>query len=238
MWKNKRVSVVFSTYNEKESVRECINSFFKTGYVDEVIAVDNNAKRGTKEEILKTKAKYFLEKNQGFGYGYRRALKEATGDIIVMTEPDHTFEPNDLIKFLVYSENVEVVFGTRTTSVMIRDGANMGWFLKFENYLVAKLIEVLFNTAHLSDVGCTYRLIKKDAYNKIKNKFVVNGMEFNPDMMLQVIRNKIKYIEIPVNYLKRVGKSSATGSTTKIILIGLKMILLIFKHRLNIIKSN
>ena len=48
MWKNKKVSVVFSTYNEKDSIRECINSLFKTKYVDEVIAVDNNAVIGTK----------------------------------------------------------------------------------------------------------------------------------------------------------------------------------------------
>jgi len=237
MWKNKKVSVIFSTYNEKNSVRKCIEDFFKTGYVDEIIAVDNNAAPGTKEEIKKTKAKYFLEKNQGFGHGYRRALKEAKGDIIIMTEPDGTFDANDVIKFLAYSDNIDVVFGTRTTSIMIGEGANMGWFLKLGNYAVAKLIEVLFNTSHLSDVGCTYRLIKKEAYNKIKDKFVITGLEFNPDMMLQIIRNKISYIEIPVNYMKRVGKSSATGSMSKTILIGLGMILLIFKHRLNIIKS-
>ena len=231
MWKDKKVSVIFSTYNERDSVRKCIEDFFKTGYVDEIIAVDNNAVKGTKEEILKTKAKYFFEKKQGFGYGYQRALKEAEGDIIIMTEPDGTFNAKDIIKFLAYSDDLDVVFGSRTTSILIGDGANMGFFLKWGNYAVAKLIEVLFNTTHLSDVGCTYRLIKKETYEKIKNKLVVTGFEFNPDMMLQVIRNKIKYIEIPVNYLKRVGKSSATGSFYKTIIIGLKMILLIIKHR-------
>ncbi|VVB78764.1 UDP-N-acetylglucosamine--dolichyl-phosphate N-acetylglucosaminyltransferase [uncultured archaeon] len=237
MWKGKKVSVVFSTYNEKNSIRKCIDDFFKTGYVDEVIAVDNNAAPGTKEEIKKTKAKYFLEEKQGFGHGYRRALKEAKGDIIIMTEPDGTFDPNDIIKFLAYSDNIDVIFGTRTTSIMIGEGANMGWFLKWGNYAVAKLIEVLFNTSHLSDVGCTYRMIKKDAYNKIKDKFVITGMEFNPDMMLQVVRNNITYIEIPIKYLRRVGVSSATGDFKRTVFIGFKMIWLIFKHRLGIIKK-
>jgi len=167
MWKRQKVSVVFSTYNEKDSVRKCINDLFKTRYVDEVIAVDNNAAPGTKEEILKTKAKYFLETNQGFGHGYRRAIKEATGDLIIMIEPDGTFDCDDILKFLVYSDHVDVVFGTRTTSIMIGKGANMGFFLKWGNYVVAKLIEVMFNTSHLSDVGCTYRLIRKETYNKI-----------------------------------------------------------------------
>lgn len=238
MWKDKKVSVVFSTYNEKDSVREFINGLFETGYVDEVIAVDNNATQGTKKEILKTKAKYFKESRQGFGWGYRRALYESTGDLIIMSEPDGTFDPNDIIKFLAYSDNFPVVFGTRTTSIMIGGGANMGKFLKWGNFVVAKLVEILFNTNFLSDVGCTYRLINRDAYEKTKKKFVITGLEFNPDMMLQIIRNRIKYIEIPVNYLKRVGVSSVTGDLKRTIPVGLKMILLIFKHRFDLVKQN
>jgi glycosyltransferase involved in cell wall biosynthesis len=238
MWKKQKVSVVFSTYNEKDSIKKCIEDFFKTGVVDEVIAVDNNAVKGTKEEILKTKAKYFYEPKQGFGWGYRRALKEATGDIIVMTEPDGTFDPNDVSKFLAYSDDFDVVFGTRTTSIMIGEGANMGWFLKWGNYAVAKLIEFLFNTSHLSDAGCTYRLIKRTAYEKIRRKFVIGGNEFNPDMMLQIIRNKMGYIEIPVKYLRRVGVSSVTGDFNRTFIVGIKMIILILKHRFGIIKND
>lgn len=236
MWKKQKVSVVFSTYNEKESIKKCIDDFFKTGYVDEVIAVDNNAVEGTKEEILKTKAKYFLEKNQGFGWGYRRALHESTGDIIIMTEPDGTFDPNDIIKFLAYSDDFDVVFGTRTATILIRDGANMGFFMKWANWFVAKLIEVLFNTSYLSDVGCTYRLIKRDKYERIKQKFIIKKNEFNPDMTLQIIRNKIKFIEIPINYKERIGKSSVTGNKFKAFILAIKMILLILKHRCNLIK--
>ena len=237
MWKNKKVSVVFSTYNEKDSIRWFIDGLFKTGYVDEVIVVDNNAAKGTKEEILKTKARYFHEPRQGFGWGYRRALHECKGDLIIMSEPDGTFDPNDVIKFLAYSDNFDVVFGTRTTSIMIGSGANMGWFLKWGNFAVAKLIEFLFGTTFLSDVGCTYRLINRKAYKKIKHKFIITGMEFNPDMMLQIIRNEIPFFEIPVRYLRRVGISSATGDMKRTFVIGLKMILLILKHRLGLIKN-
>jgi glycosyltransferase involved in cell wall biosynthesis len=237
MWKNKRVSVVFSTYNENKSVEKCINGLFETGYVDEVVAVDNNAVSGTKEEILKTKAKYFFEPKQGFGFGYRRALSESDGDIIIMIEPDGTFDPEDVIKFLAYSDNFDVVFGTRTTSIMIGEGANMGLFLKWGNYFVAKFTEFLFNTSHLSDIGCTYRLINRNAYIKIKDKFSIGGNEFNPDMMLQIIRNKIKYIEIPVKYLRRVGTSSVTGRFSKVVCVGLRMILLILRHRFNFVKK-
>lgn len=237
MWRGKKISIVFSTYNEKDSVRKCIEDFFATGYVDEVIAVDNNSAEGTKEEILKTKARYFHERRQGFGWGYQRALNEATGDIIIMTEPDGTFNPRDVIKFLAYSDNFSVVFGTRTTSILIGNGANMGFAMKWANWFVAKIVEVLFGTSQLTDVGCTYRLIKKGAYDKIKQSFVIKKNEFNLDMMLQIIRHRISFIEIPINYGKRIGKSSVTGSKFKAAILAIKMVLLIFKHRFNIVKK-
>ena len=61
MWNNQKVSVVYSTYNEKNSIRSYTADLFKTGVVDEVIAVNNNAVKGTDEEILKTKAKLVHE---------------------------------------------------------------------------------------------------------------------------------------------------------------------------------
>lgn len=241
MWKGEKVSVVFSTYNEKDSIKKCIEDFFATGVVDEIIAVNNNAVKGTDEEILKCinkglKVRLIHERRQGFGRGYRRALYEAEGDIIIMTEPDGTFVPHDIFKLLSYSDDFDVVFGTRTTSILIGDGANMGFLLKWGNVIVAKFVEFIFNTTQLTDVGCTYRLIRKKVYNQIRKDFVIGGNEFNLDMMLQVIRHKIKYIEIPLNYRKRVGKSSVTGTFSKTVKVAINMIILTLQHKLNIVR--
>ena len=34
MWRGKTVSVALPTYNERESIRECIDHFFATGLAD------------------------------------------------------------------------------------------------------------------------------------------------------------------------------------------------------------
>lgn len=237
MFKGKRISVVFSTYNEKESIRQHINDLLDTGIVDEVIAVNNNAVDGTEEEINKTKAKQFFEKRQGYGWGYRRALKEATGDIIIMTEPDGTFVVKDIKKFLLYSETFDVIFGTRTTSATILKNANMGLFLKWGNWFIAKMIEILFNTTHLSDVGCTMKLIKRNALDKIQKYFTVGSSHFGPEFMLLVILKKIPFVEIPIHYGPRIGASSVTGSRWKAFVLGLIMIFLVLKYRLLGIKK-
>jgi len=232
MWKGQKISVVFPTYNEKESIRQCINEFFATKVVDEIIVVDNNAAAGTAEEVRKTKAKLVFEPKQGYGFSIQRGLKEAKCDIIVVSEPDGTFEANDIFKFLAYSEDTDVVFGTRTTQALLWKDANMGIFLKWGNWFIAKLIEFMFNTTHLSDVGCTYKLVKRGTLDKIINSFRVGGSSFNTEMMLLIIQNKTKIIEIPVNYKPRIGESSVTGSRWKAFKLGLSMIKLVFKHRI------
>ncbi len=232
MWKGQKISLVFPTYNEKDSIRQCINEFFATKVIDEIIVVNNNAVAGTSEEVRKTKAKLVFEPKQGYGYSIQKGLREAKGDIIIVSEPDGTFEANDVFKFLVYSDNADVVFGTRTTQALLWKDANMGIFLKWGNWFIAKLAEFLFNTTHLSDVGWTYTLIKIDALNKIVNSFRVGGSSFGVEIMLLIIQNKEKIIEIPVNYKPRVGESSVTGSRWKAFKLGLSMIKLVFKHRI------
>ena len=49
MWNNKKVSVIFPTYNEKDSMFDSIEDFFSSGFVDEIVVVNNNAAEGTDE---------------------------------------------------------------------------------------------------------------------------------------------------------------------------------------------
>lgn len=233
MYKGKKVSVVFGTYNEASSIRSVIDGYFATGLVDEVIAVDNNAKGNTKEEIEKTKAKRIVETKQGYGFAYMRALYEATGDLIFMTEVDGTFEPKDLHKFLLYSDDFPVVFGTRTSRAAIWSGAFMPFPVRFANWLWAKIIEVLYNGPVITDVGCTCKLLSRESLEKIKKYFNESKGDgtFSPEIMIWLIRLEKKIIEIPVIYKERVGTSGYTGSTVRAAILGFKMLPLIFKYK-------
>ena len=100
MWSGKSISVVLPTYNERGSIRQCVLKFFKTGVVDEIIVVNNNAVAGTSDEIRGTGAKEVFEERQGYGAAIRRGLVEATGDYIIVCEPDGTFIEEDIFKLL------------------------------------------------------------------------------------------------------------------------------------------
>ena len=231
MWNGNTVSVILMTYAERDSIRDVIEGFFDTGYVDEVLVVDNNAQAGTNEEVAKTEARIVDEPRQGYGHATRRGLIEAGGDLIVVAEPDGTFLPEDLPKLLVYSKECDVVFGTRTTRELIWAGANMDWFLRWGNWGVAKLVEVLFNTSHLSDVGCTYRLLRRSTAQHVARQMTVGGSHAGAEIMLLTIVLGARFVEVPVNYLPRVGVSSVTGDRITAVKVGLRMIELALRYR-------
>ena len=224
MWHGKSVSVVLMTYAERDSIRAVIDSFYATGVVDEVLVIDNNAQPGTADEVRKTQARMVHEPLQGYGHATRRGLVEATGELIVLAEPDGTFLAEDIFKLLVYSNHCDVVFGTRTTRELIWAGANMAPVLRWGNWAVAKLMELLFNTSHLSDVGCTYRLLRSSAAKEIASAMTVGGNHAGAEIMLLAILSGARFVEIPVNYLPRVGTSSVTGDPLKVMTVGLNMV--------------
>lgn len=232
MWRDKKVSVVFPTYNEKDSIRAAIEDFFADGLVDEIVVVNNNAAAGTDDEVRPTRARIVYETKQGYGYSIRKGLEEATGDLLIIAEPDGTFSGHDVIKLLAYSDDVPVVFGTRTSREFVWEGANMGFMLKYGNWAVGKMIEFLYNTTILTDVGCSMKLYHREAYEKVAPQFAVGGSAFGCHLMLLTILNKIPFAEIAVNYKKRVGQSSVTGSKLKAFFLGLDMIAMVLRYRI------
>ncbi|MSO55544.1 MAG: glycosyltransferase family 2 protein [Acidobacteria bacterium] len=234
MWNSQCVSVVLPAYNEEQSIKSAVESFFATGVVDEVIVVDNNSRDRTAEEAAKTSARTVRETIQGYGAALTRGLAEAGGDLIILAEPDVTFMGKDVIKLLAYADDFDLVCGTRTTRELIWAEANMGWFLRVGNVLVAKMLQVLFNTCSLSDCGCTLRLIKREPLSRFRQKLTVRGSHFLPEMVILAQQHGLKLIEIPVNYRGRLGESKIAGSLRGTFKTGTNMIALILRCRLNL----
>ena len=232
MWKGKRVSIIFPTYNEKDSIKEVIWDFQRAGYVDEIVVVNNNAVEGTNEEVSQTPAINVHEPKQGYGYAIRKGFEAATGELLVIAEPDGTFVGKDIIKLLVFSDEYDAVWGTRTDVRLIGTGANMKFHMRVGNYAVAKYLQFLFNTTRLSDVGCTLRLFHRHVIDGIKKDFEVGSSHFGPELMVLTEAYGFQAVELPVNYLERVGESSVTGSMTKTITLAIVMILYITKQYL------
>lgn len=232
MFNGKRVSVVFATYREKDSVRAAIEDFFNTGLVDEVVVVNNNAEPGTDEEVRKTKAKLIYQPNQGYGWAFRKGIAEASGDLIVLCEPDSTYTGRDLGKFLEYSKDFDAVFGTRTNTSTIVPGGDMRTLRRVCNVLYGKIIQTLYGTTSLTEIGCTYKLFRKEALRKIEPFFVSTNPLFATELILLSSIHGLKFVEIPVHYGNRVGQSTIIANWRKLVKWAIKLLVFIVGYRI------
>ncbi len=231
MYKGLTVTVTMPAYNEAECIVGTVAGFRALPEVDEVVVVDNNSEDGTAELAAAAGAVIVRESRQGYGYACRTALEAATGDLVILVESDATFRPTDIFKFLAYAEEFDIVFGTRTSKSCIWSGSNMGPFLRNGNWAVAKFLEYIHNGPCLTDVGCTYKLFRREALRQIAPLFRVGQSHFSPELMMLAIRSGLVCVEIPVHYQSRLGRSKITGSFWRAFRLGIRMIVLIIRYR-------
>jgi glycosyltransferase involved in cell wall biosynthesis len=232
MWQGHRVSVVFPAYNEEAGIAAAVADFGGVEAVDEIVVVDNNSRDATAAGAEAAGARVVRESRQGYGHALRRGLAEAQGEYVVLAEPDGTFMGKDVLKLLAFADDFDLVLGTRTTRELIWHGANMGWQLRWGNWIVAKLLQVLFDGPSLSDCGCTLRLIRRSAADRLLPRLTVGGSHFLPEMVCVALLERLRLVEVPVNYRDRVGESKITGSTATALGVGLRMVGLVARYRL------
>ncbi len=232
MWQGQRVSVVFPAYNEQDGIAAAVADFGSIEAVDEVVVVNNNSRDDTASRAAASGARVVDEPRQGYGYALRRGLAEANGEYIVLAEPDATFMGKDVLKLLTYADDFDLVLGTRTTRELIWRGANMGWQLRWGNWIVAKFLQVLFSGPSLSDCGCTLRLVHRQTAARMLPRFTVGGSHFLPEMVCLALLDGARLVEVPVNYRRRVGESKITGSLNTALRVGARMMAVIVRYRL------
>lgn len=229
MWQEKKVSVIFPTYREKASIKRVISEFWRSGYADEIVVVNNNAEPGTNTEVRKTKARLIYERRQGYGHAIRAGLRAARGDLLIVAEPDGSFDGRDVIKLLAYSDDFDMVFGSRTHVPLVGRGSDMTLFKRIGDVLLGKLVTALFLCAPLSDLGCTLRITTKKAWKRIEKYATAPDNIFAAEWVLCAAKLHIHFMEIPIHYKSRMGRSTATDTLKKQLIWGARKFLLIWK---------
>lgn len=230
-----RVAVVITAYNDAAATARAVEEFKAQEGVVEILVIDNNSSDGTGALATAAGATVIHEVQQGYGYACIRGLREAAAipeaDVIVLTEGDGTFVAGDLNKFRAYIDQTDMVVGTRVVPGLVEKGSQMDHFLTWGNLAVAALLRLRFwnsqflGAACLSDVGCTFRAIRRDALQGILPDLVVGGMHFSVHMMLVALARGLSIIEIPVTFRRRVGRSKgASQNLGQGLKVGLSMI--------------
>jgi glycosyltransferase involved in cell wall biosynthesis len=216
-----RMAIGIVAFNEAEAIGDLVRDFKAQEGVVEVIVIDNNSSDGTADVAVAAGARVVPEPKQGYGFACIRALREgalvADANVVVLTEGDGTFVANDLEKFRAYIAQADMVVGTRMASSLVEDGSQMDYFFTWGNIAVGTLLRLRFwhpqflGAASLSDVGCTYRAIRKDSLDRILSDLVVGENHFSPHMLLVALYRGLSVIEIPITLRRRIGVSKGAG---------------------------
>jgi glycosyltransferase involved in cell wall biosynthesis len=237
MLEREHVTVIIPAYNEEATIETVVRDFRGHPGVDEVLVVDNNCRDRTAELAKAAGARVVQESKPGYGCALRGGMDAAHDGVLVLVEADGSFKAHDLPKFLAYLEPDTLVMGTRTTSQMVDQAANMRSLLRWGNVVVGKLVEFFWYLSmepRLTDVGCTYRALHKSTWLRIRPGVRESGPAFSPEMMCEALRQRIRVIEIPVHYYARMGgESKHSANYAKIARTATMMLRAILRKRLS-----
>lgn len=210
-----RVHVALTCYNDESAIGLAVRDFKSSPLVSRVVVADNASADRSREVARAAGAdEVVLEERPGYGSCCMRALREAApgADVIVLCEGDMTFSATDIPKMLAYLENCDFVLGTRATQELRDRGTQMDWLINPFNQIVAKLHQLRFFGTRLTDVGCTYRALRKEAYERLAPRLHVRESHFSPHMFIEALKLDMRIIEIPIFFRKRIGVSKGVGN--------------------------
>jgi glycosyltransferase involved in cell wall biosynthesis len=200
MWLKKTVAAIIPASRNKNSIFTVIQELDATGYIDEVLVVDNGVDVETHKQIKKTRARFVKQKKYDVGRAIKTGIKSTKADLIVITEPDGSFKGEDVFKLLSYSSDFDTVFGSRTHVPLIGKSSGMTFLRRLVDDLFGKMISILFLSSNLTDVGCTFRLTNRKGYKSVIGECKSSSEIFLAQWLVAAAKNKVRFIEIPVNF--------------------------------------
>lgn len=202
--KTEKLSIIIPSFNEGKTLEKIVNKVLAalSSYNIEVIIIDDGSTDNT-PQIFKKLAKLNFKlivnlQNLGKGASINKALKIATGDIIIIQDADLEYDPQDIPKIINLFKNseVDVVYGSR----ILGKNPVSHWTFNLGGRLVTLLTNTLFQT-DITDEPTGYKAFRKKILRRFKLKS--KGFEFCPEITAKIAKQKIKIWEVPISYNPR-----------------------------------
>ncbi len=224
---NQKIGIVIPALNEEESIGLVVNEI--PSLADIIVVVDNGSSDNTKEIASKAGATVLDQPIRGYGHACKlgvdhlRALKT---DIIVFLDGDYSDFPEELPLLVhpILYEDYDVVIGSRTRGK--KDAGALLFQAIIGNKLAGMLINLFWGVKY-TDLG-PFRAIKMSKFDELSMCELTYG--WTVELQIKAAKQKMKILEVPVRYRKRIGKSKVTGTLSGTLKASYGILKTIFKH--------
>ncbi len=202
------VIITLPAYNEAKTIGSLIKSIKsvmdKTSYKYKIQVVDDGSRDNTSEVSKNAGATVFRHPyNCGLAETFRTEIRKALeqkADIIVHTDADGQYPPEDIPRLIKEVENgYDLVLGDRFAGGI----QHMPLVKKLGNQAFSKTISKIIKFK-VNDCQTGFRAFTKDVAEKIP---ITSDHTYTQEQIIRAVRHKFRIKEIPTRFLKRPGKS-------------------------------
>jgi hypothetical protein len=202
MYKDQSITVIIPCLNEEEGIGRILRAM--PDFVDEVIVVDNNSTDRTFEVARSLGAKVIREDVRGYGRSYKRGFTQATGDLIITLDGDHSY-PVDALSYLIEAFRHLNVDFLNASRFPVRDGNAMSFRNKLGNLVLSLAMSVLY-LRWVRDSQSGMWVFRRSILKEMKLES--DGMAFSEEIKIEALRHpRIRFGEISILYSSRTGES-------------------------------
>lgn len=212
----KKISIVIPVYNEQDTLEELVEKVeaANTAHLDkEIILVDDKSKDNSAEIIRKLVDKkphvkaFFHAQNLGKGAALRTGFKHISGDLVIVQDADHEYDPQEYMKLLnpILTGKADAVFGSRFV------GGDEHRVLFFWHSVANKMLTTFSNMLtdlNLTDMETCYKIMTKDVLTKVLPHLKSDRFGFEPEITARLSRLKCRIFEVGISYN---GRTYAEG---------------------------
>jgi glycosyltransferase involved in cell wall biosynthesis len=224
------IDVIIPAYNEEQSIGLVLDEIPKS-WVRNVVVANNNSSDRTGEVAEKHGAIVVFQPEPGYGNACLKAMdfitqQEVKPDIIVFLDGDHSDYPEELPDVLapILDGNADMVIGSRALGKSERGSLTPQQV--FGNWLATRMLR-LFYGVKFTDLG-PFRAIRYE--NLLQLNMVDRNYGWTVEMQIKAAKQKLRSVEVPVDYRVRIGESKVSGTIKGTIGAGYKIILTLFKY--------
>lgn len=224
------VHVIIPAFNEGLSIGKVVAEISRD-LVAEIIVVNNGSTDDTGDAARQAGATVLDEPARGYGNACLKGIAYCQSlrlppEIIVFLDGDYSDYPSEINAVIrpIIANEADLVIGSRALGK--REPGSMTIPQIFGNWLATTLLKLFYNVK-FTDLG-PFRAIRFSSLLQLK--MVDKTYGWTVEMQVKAAKQKLRCIEVPVRYRKRIGVSKVSGTVKGTVMAGYKILYTLFKY--------